>query len=216
MTLDLLEAVDHLPIGSKLLLSDVSWDEYEELIEEIGEKRNLRISYDSGSLEIMTASLEHAGCASLFTFLIAVLTEELDLEFLSIGSTTLKLKRALKGKEPDDSFYIGDLTRILGKKRLNLEFDSPPDLVVEVDLANPTFDKLAIYAGLGVPEAWRFDGQQIEFYRLAGKRYQRVSASALFPFLPPSVVADHLRIGDIQSINAMSRAFRDWVRAHKP
>jgi Uma2 family endonuclease len=108
------------------------------------------------------------------------------------------------------------LTRVRGKKRLDLDFDSPPDLAIEVDVTNPTLDKMAIYAGLGVPEVWRFDDGEVEFYRLAGKRYQRVSTSALFPFLTPSVVADHLRIGDVQSINAMSLAFRDWVRAHKP
>jgi Uma2 family endonuclease len=216
VALDLLEAIDHLPAGSKLLLSDVSWDEYEELIEGIGERRHLRISYDNGNLEILTVSPEHAGCASLFAVFIYVLTEELDLEFFSIGSTTLKLKRALKGKEPDDSFYFSDLTRILGKRRLDLEFDSPPDLVVEVDVGIPTFDKLAIYAGLGVPEAWRFDGQQIEFYCLAGKRYEKVSNSALFPFLPTSALTDHLRLRDTQGFNAICRVFRDWVRAHKP
>jgi Uma2 family endonuclease len=215
-TIDLIEAIDHLPAGGKLLLSGVSWDEYEELIEEIGERRHLRVSYDNGSLEILTVSLEHASCASLFPPLIAVLTETLDLEFFCIGSATLKLKPTLKGKEPDDSFYIGDLSRILGKRRLDLAFDSPPDLVIEVDLGIPTFDKLAIYAGLSVPEVWRFDGQQTKFYRLAEARYEKVAKSELFPFLPPSVVTEHLRLRDTQGVNAICRAFRNWVRDHKP
>ncbi len=213
---DYLEAINHLPVGGTLYLSSVSWDEYEELLEEIDEKRHVRISYDNGRMEIMSLSPEHEGFASLFGYLILVLTEELGLEFVSRRSTTFKRKRMLQGKEPDDCFYIGDLTRVRGKKRLDLDFDSPPDLAVEVDVTNPTLDKMAIYAALGVPEVWRFDEGEVEFYRFAGKRYQLVSTSALFPFLTPSVVADHLRIGDAQSINAMSRAFRDWVRAHKP
>jgi Uma2 family endonuclease len=215
-TLDFLEAIDYLPVGGKLYLEDVSWDEYEELLEGLEGKRHVRISYDNGRMEIMTLSPEHEGYASLFSHLIDVLTEELDLEFFSIRSTTLKRKRALQGKEPDDCFYIGDVTRILGKKRLDLDYDSPPDLAIEVDVTHPTLDKMAIYAGLGVPEVWRFDNYQVEFYCLVGRLYTLAPTSAIFPFLQPSCVADQLNIGVTQDIRAMKRAFREWVRAHKP
>jgi len=213
---DYLEAIDHLPVGGKLYLEDVGWDEYEELLEELEGKRHVRISYDNGRMEIMTLSPEHEGPASLFGYLIQILTEELDLEFISIRSTTLRRKSRLQGKEPDDCFYIGALDRIIGKKRLDLDFDSPPDLAIEVDVTSSTINKMAIYAGLGVPEVWRYDNYQVEFHRLAGKRYESASTSALFPFLQPSVVAEHLPIGYTQGINAMRRAFREWVRAHKP
>jgi len=213
---DYLEAIDHLPIGGKLFLSDVSWDEYEELLEELDGKRHVRISYDNGRMEIMTLSPEHEMPASLFGYLIQVLTEELDLEFVSIRSTTLRRKSRLQGKEPDDCFYIGDLTRILGKKRLDIDYDSPPDLAIEVDVTSSTIDKMAIYAGLGVPEVWRYDNYEVEFHQLAGKGYRQVQASVRFPFLPPSVVTDHLHIGYAQGINTMRRAFREWVHTHKP
>ncbi|MCI0524153.1 MAG: Uma2 family endonuclease, partial [Acidobacteria bacterium] len=186
---DYLEAIDHLPVGGKLYLEDVSWDEYEELLEELEGKRHVRISYDNGRMEIMTLSPEHEVPSKLFGHFVQILTEELDLEYLSIGSTTLRRKSHLQGKEPDDCYYIGDLTRIFGKKRLDIDFDSPPDLAIEVDVTNPTIDKMAIDAGLGVPEVWRFDTHQVEFHRLFGKRYKQVPTSALFPFLPPSVIA---------------------------
>lgn len=208
---DYLEAIDHLPVGGKLYLEDVSWDEYEELLEELEGKRHVRISYDNGRMEIMTLSPEHEVPSKLFGHFIQILTEELDLEYLSIGSTTLRRKSHLQGKEPDDCYYIGDLTRIFGKKRV----DSPPDLAIEVDVTSSTIDKMAIYAGLGVPEVWRYDNYQVEFHRLAGKRYKQVATSALFPFLPPSVITDHLSIGATQGVNAMRRAFREWVCAHK-
>ncbi len=213
---DYLEAIDHLPIGGKLYLEDVGWDEYEELLEELEGKRHVRISYDNGRMEIMTLSPEHEMPASVFNHFIQILTEELDLEFVSIRSTTLRRKSRLKGKEPDDCFYIGDLDRILGKKRLDIDFDSPPDLAIEVDVTSSSIDKMAIYAGLGVPEVWRYDSYQVEFHRLAGKRYEQVATSDLFPFLPPAVVMDHLNIGITQGVNAMRRAFREWVRANKP
>ncbi len=213
---DYLEAIDHLPVGGKLYLEDVSWDEYGELLEELEGKRHVRISYDNGRMEIMTLSPEHGAPASLFGHLIQILTEELNLEFVSIRSTTLRRKSRLQGKEPDDCFYIGDLNRILGKKRLDIDFDAPPDLAIEVDVTNSTVDKMAIYAGLGVPEVWRYDNYQVEFHSLAGKRYKQVATSARFPFLPPSVITDHLGIGTTQGVNSMRRAFSEWVRAHKP
>src|SRR5262245_8595487 len=213
---DYLEAIDHIPVGGKLYLEDVGWDDYEELLEALEGKRHVRISYDNGRMEIMTLSPEHEGYASLFSHLVDVLAEELDLEFFSIRSTTLKRKRARQGKEPDDCFYIGDVARIVGKKRLDLDYDAPPDLAIEVDVTNPTLDKMAIYAGLGITEVWRYDNYRVEFYSLAGNRYEQVTNSLIFGFLTPLVVADHLKIGVTQGIRAMKRAFREWVRANKP
>lgn len=213
---DYLEAIDHLPVGGKLYLEDVSWDEYEELLEELEGKRHVQISYDHGRMEIKTLSPEHEAPSRLFGHFIQILTEELDLEYLSIGSTTLRRKSHLQGKEPDDCYYISDLTRIIGKKRLDIDFDSPPDIVIEVDVTSSTVDKMAIYAGLGVPEVWRYDNYEVEFHCLAGQRYKQVHASAFFPFLQPAVVTEHLQIGYTQGVNTMRRAFREWVRAHKP
>lgn len=213
---DYLEAIDHIPVGGKLYLERVGWDEYEELLEELEGKRHVRISYDNGRMEIMTLSPEHEEPSRLFIHFVQILTEELDLEFISIGSTTLRRKSRKQGKEPDDCFYIGALDRIIGKKRLDLDFDSPPDLAIEVDVTSSTINKMSIYAGLGVPEVWRYDNYQVKFHRLAGKRYEPASTSALFPFLQPSVVTEYLPMGYAQGINAMRRAFREWVRAHKP
>jgi len=213
---DYLEAIAHLPVGGKLYFEDVSWDEYEELLEELEGKRHVRISYDNGRMEIMTLSPEHEAPSRLFGHFVQILTEELDLEYLSIGSTTLRRKSRLQGKEPDDCYYIGDLTRIFGKKRLDIDFDPPPDLAIEVDVTSSTVDKMAIYGGLGVPEVWRYDNYQVEFHHLAGKHYKQVATSALFPFLPPSVITEHLSVGTTQGVNTMRRAFREWVRDHKP
>lgn len=213
---DYLGAIDHLPVGGKLYLEGVSWGEYEELLEELEGKRHVRISYDKGRMEIRTLSPEHEAPSRLFGHFIQILTEELDLEYLSIGSTTLRRKSHLQGKEPDDCYYIGDLNRILGKKRLDIDFDSPPDLAIEVGVTSSTVDKMAIYVGLGVPEVWRYDNYQVEFHLLAGKHYKQVATSGLFPFLLSSVITDHLSIGTRQGVNAMRRAFGEWARVHKP
>lgn len=210
-----LELIELMPEGGRFYQEGVSWEEYEELLEELMGVRSVRISYDQGRMEIMPLSPEHEGYARLFGYLIQVLTEELNLAFVSRGSTTLKRKLSAKGKEPDDCFYIGDLDRIRGKKRLDLDWDAPPDLAIEVDITNPTLDKFPIYAGLGVPEIWRYDGKQVEFYRLDEDYYAPIPTSDLFPFLEPAVVAEAIERGDNEDINAMRREFRIWVQANK-
>jgi len=43
------EIVSQLPQDASVTFRDVSWEEYEELLEQVGEAPGLRITYDSGS-----------------------------------------------------------------------------------------------------------------------------------------------------------------------
>lgn len=211
-----LEAIETLPENGRLLLSDVSWNDYEALLEELSEQRHLKISYDEGNLEIMTLSPEHEAFKGLFTHLIQILTEELNLPYKSLGSTTMKRKKRDRGTEPDDCFYIENVAKVRGLRRLDLTTDPPPDLAVEIDVTHPSLDKMPIYAALGTPEFWRFDGKQVQFFRLVKEQYLEIQHSDHFPFLTPAAVLAHLEIGDSEDINEMRRAFREWVRANKP
>ena len=212
-----LDAIKHLPEGGTLHLQDVTWKEYEELVERRDEVSHVRLSFDGGRLEIMSPSAEHERYARLLEHLIAILTEALNLEFDSCGSVTLKRQKKSKGTEPDDCFYIRNVAQSLGKKRINLETgDPPPDLAIEIDVTHPALDKLAIYAGLGVPEVWRYNGARAEFYRLVEEGYVVIPTSDLFPFLAAAALVDFLRLGGSQGVNAMRRAFHAWVEAHKP
>jgi Uma2 family endonuclease len=211
-----LALIEYMQPGDRLYREGVSWDAYEALSHELDGVRNIRLSYDQGRLEIMSISPEHEKPTGMFTHLIQVLTEELALEFISFGSSTLKRQRKQRGKEPDDCFYIGDLARIIDKQRLDLDYDEPPDLAIEVDITNPSINKFSIYAGLGVPELWRYDGEEVEFFRLEEDDYAPLHTSDLFPFLTTEAVAEALRQGSTLGINAMRRAFRQWVQDNKP
>lgn len=206
--------LDALPRGSAIQLHNVSWDEYETLLEELDERPYLRLTYDRGYLHIMTISAEHDGFTRLFGYLMLVLAEELRFKYLSRGSTTLKRKTET-GAEADDCFYFSHLAEIGQKKRLDLSVDPPPDLVVEIDITLPSVDKFPIYARLGVPEIWRFDGQTVKFYQLANDAYDEVSHSPRFAFLAATVLPEFLWQGNDEDITEMVQAFRAWVKAHK-
>ncbi len=215
ITADHLHLITTLPEDARLFLPNVPWAEYEYLLSQITDSSSIRLSYDQGRLEIMTLSPRHESLKVLFSHLLSVLTSELKLGFISLGSMTFKLPEAARGTEPDDCFYIRRAALVEDKETIDLEIDPGPDLVVEIDLSHPSMNKLPIYASLGVTEVWIYDGQQMRFYLLAEEHYEEILTSDLFPFLAPDSLASFLTPGKIRDINKMTGAFRAWVQKHK-
>ncbi|MFN0123495.1 MAG: Uma2 family endonuclease [Blastocatellia bacterium] len=210
------KALDALPPGSAVMLDHLDWDDYENLLGEIDGVRNFKLMYDNGRLEAMTLSPEHEKPKIFLTSLIIILAEELDLKLIGHGSTTLRKKNKRKGADPDDSYYLENADQIRGKTRINLASDPPPDLAIEIDVTSYSLDKFAIYAALGVPEFWRYENKGMRFYRLEGGQYTETPVSDHFPFLTPQTLGDYLALGESEDITTMNRAFRKWVREHKP
>jgi len=212
-----MSAIKTLPEDSALLINGVAWSDYERLLAELeAAGRNVRVTYDRGKLEIMTLTYEHERYKALFAHLLAILTEELGLPLIGGGSVTLKRANQAQGAEPDDSYHIQRAAAVRGKLRIDLETDPPPDLAVEVDITSSSLPRFPIYAEMGVPELWRFDGQQVQFYRLVNVAYQEIMESGLFPFVNVETLNDFINLGITEDINAMRREFRKWVIAHKP
>lgn len=214
-THSLREMIETLPENSTLVLHGVSWAEYEDMLALLPDTARFRLSYDQGTLQIMTLSPRHERLKSLFTPLLTVLAEEQNLNLVSLGSTTFKLAGAARGLEPDDCYYVYQAERIAGRDTIDLDVDPPPELVIEVDITHPSQDKLPIYGSLGVMEVWRHDGEALQVLRLHEEQYTETTESVLFPGLPAAMLADFIRQGNEQGIIPMVRAFRDWVRVNR-
>src|SRR5215470_13583754 len=214
-TSSLLEAIEALPASSTLLLHEVSWAEYEDLLALLPDNPRFRLSYDRGILQIMTLSPPHERLKLLFTPLLTVLTEELNLNLVGLGSTTFGRIEAARGLEPDNCYYIQQAERMAGQDSIDLATDPPPDLVVEVDITHPSLDKFPIYASLRVPEVWRHDGDTLQVLCLRGEQYMQTPESGAFPWLPTEVLARFVQQGNEHGIIPMVRAFRTWMRAHR-
>src|SRR2546423_14922947 len=85
-----LDEVDHL------VLYGVSWELYEHLLKEIGD-RPLRLTYDNGELEIMSPLPEHERPKSALQAMVVALMEQLDRPLDVLGSTTLRRRLKKKG-----------------------------------------------------------------------------------------------------------------------
>ena|ERR1700677_1631349 len=196
----------------RILLENIPWETYEALVDGIGE-RQIRITYDNGTLQIMTLSLDHESYGSWIDRLIGMLTFELDISIRSGGSTTLKWKRKRKGLEPDKCYWIQRAEAMLGKREFDFKIDPPPDLAVEVDVSRSSLNRLPIYAAFKIPELWRFDGERLRVYQLYKGKYRQKKQSLAFPFLPLEKFAKFIRESAEQDETSLLRSFVQWIRS---
>jgi Uma2 family endonuclease len=206
-------AIEAPPLEERVVLRNVSWETYERLVEEI-DNPGTRLTYDEGLLEIMSPLEYHDRCKKLLGSLIDVLTEELDMSRRSTGSTTWKRRKKRKGLEADESYYLVSQPKVRGKKAVDLSVDPPPDLAIEVENTSSAVDKLGIYAALGVPEVWRFDGETLTIHGLqADGQYTEQDRSRFFP--PEATVKMVEWIGKCdEGADEIPwiKEFRRWVR----
>ncbi|MEO6809775.1 MAG: Uma2 family endonuclease [Isosphaeraceae bacterium] len=154
---------------------------------------------------------------SILARFVELLTFELDLDLLSAGSTTLKSPLAQRELEPAECYWTRNEPLVRGTSQLDLRVDSPPDLVIEVEVTNSVQDRLAIFAALGVPEIWRFQEDEIQVLLLQRDgRYAPSTNSLSFPDLPMKKLSGFvMRCHDMRETDLM-RSFVDWVRAGMP
>ena len=208
-----LEAIAHLPKGMTLRTDGVSWDEYEELLHDLGPTYQVRIFYDHGRMEIVSPRPIHERPVEILHSLIIALRDQLDIDIESLGSTTLKKQMAHAGAEPDASFYVQNAALIHDYLDLDIEHDPPPDLVIESDHTSSSLDKFAIYANLEVPEIWRIFNQRVGFWVLENNCYNESEHSRTFPFLAATMLNQFLEQGLMEGERKAAKSFRAWINS---
>lgn len=168
--------------GSHVFISDVTWEQYEALLEEVGENRHIpRINYCHGTLELMSPLLAHERPNRLIAYIVTAILDAQNRDWEDFGSTTFK-KPSIVGLEPDTCFYIHNAARVRSLQRVNIEQDPPPDLAIEADLTSKT--TLDAYAALQVPEVWIYDSGTLTIDRFDCGHYQTSFTSPTLPDFP--------------------------------
>lgn len=194
------------------VLHDIDWSTYTRLLRAFQHRRGFRLTYDRGTLEIMSPLWEHERPAYFLGRLIDVLTEELRLPCEPGRSVTMRRQRKSRGLEPDNCYWIASARRLAGKTHLDLRTDPPPDLALEIDITRSSLDRMSIYAALEVPEVWRVTSAGLSFNALENGVYEPRPHSRSFPRLASDDLMRFLvRLGQTDS-TALIIEFRDWVR----
>jgi len=198
-----------------VILDNVSWETYERLITEHGERCGTRFTYDEGVLQIMVVSSRHEMPNRTLATLVEVLAEEWSIDIQRLGSMTFRRKDLLKAFEPDSCFYIQHADAVMGNANIKLPVNPPPDLVIDVDITRESLNRFPIFAAVGIPEVWRFDGARVIFYRLESEAYIETTHSLALTTLDSDTATAFLSQSQTLKSTVWLRKVRDWARAQR-
>jgi Uma2 family endonuclease len=181
----------------RVTLYDVSWSDFELILQIRGDHGGVRVTYLNGVLELMSPSVDHEGIKTTIGRLLEAYAEERGLAFNGFGAWTLKNPARARALEPDEcySLSVGRPTR--------------PDLAIEVIWTSGGLDKLEVYRGLGVGEVWFWREGVIEVWGLVGERYERRERTALLPALDLDELTRHI---DAENQTESVRRYRQTLR----
>ena len=199
----------------RFALGPITWDGYLAIASALGDRSGIRLTFDDGQLELMNPSLSHEFSKKRIARLLELAAEEEGIDYVPGGSTTFRRADLLKALEPDDCYWLGSAEAMRGKREWDGESDSPPDLVLEVEISPSSINRMKLYAALGVPEVWRFDGELLRFEILGAGKY-REGESLAFPYLRPEVIAELIDERTHPSQLEMMSSFRTWLLANRP
>jgi Uma2 family endonuclease len=171
-----------------VVMHGVSWQTFQQLLVDRGERCGVLLTYDRGTVELRMPSQEHEWIKTTLTQVVEAIAFARDLHYRSLGSTTFAREDLARGFEPDACFYLDHADAITPDRPLDLTFDPPPDLVIEVDITRLSLDKLSIYAALGVPEVWRYTDGKVELRWLSADTYRVSDTSRVLPGITANLV----------------------------
>lgn len=206
------QPISSSPVASGIVLSGISWETYQALVQELESQPSKRLTYDNGMLEIFMPLPPHESYKAWSNRFIQIVTEELEVEIRSLGSSTWTRQDLAKGIEADECYYVQNERLIRGRMSIDLSTDPPPDLAIEIDITSLSIPRLPIYQALGVPEVWRFDGDKVIFLALNNGGYQEIERSIALPIVTPTILQDWLVQATTMGETSWAKAIRQWTR----
>ena len=202
--------------GRQVTISPVGWAAYDYLLEvrEQAAQRGPRLTYQRGVLTIMTTSGLHESLKKVMALLIESWIDETGGKCTPRGSLTIRREDLDRGFEPDECYYIQNWSRVFGRHEIDFSIDTPPDLVIEIEVSRSAVDRLPIMAAFKVPEVWRYDGERLIALLLqSNATYAESPTSRALPALSLTELVRFLQMSTTTDYLAIGRQFRAWVRS---
>ena len=136
--------IERLAAVECVRLHNISWETYRQLVEDQMGKPSVRLTYDTGDLEITVVSYKHENYSFTLNAIVSTVSDWLEIDFVAAGSTTFRGEKKQKGFEGDGSFYFRNAQVIRGKSAIDLSFDPSPELIIEVDITHGSLSKFPI------------------------------------------------------------------------
>ena len=166
-----------LPPGTLLRFLGTLSD-YEGILEQLGDRAATRLRFRDDHILLMSSFPEHSNQVDVLSDLVKALLRHQGRDWQSFHPITLR-QSGQSGLEPDVCFYIQNYRAILGKRRLDLSIDPPPDLAIEIDVTS--FTQIDDYIPLAIPEVWIYKTDELHIYCFEDNCYLEVDTSQIFP-----------------------------------
>ncbi|MCA6596637.1 MAG: Uma2 family endonuclease [Pseudanabaena sp. M046S1SP1A06QC] len=193
--------------GSAITLHSLTWQDCENILEDLGEDRHTRIAFYQGTLEIMSPLSRHERPHRIVGYIVTTILDAQGRDWEDFGSTTF-YRKGSAGVEPDTCFYIANAALVRDcQERIDVDIYPPPDLAIESDVTSKTL--LSAYEAIAVPEIWIYRDDSLKIFLLSDGQYLESENSLLFPDLDiktliPQLVSRAIVIG----ASSMLREFR--------
>lgn len=186
----------------RFVLQGVPWWTYVALRDALEDHAGLKLTYLEGTLELMSPSMLHEDAKTIIARLLEAWATERRIDLRGFGSTTFRREARQRGLEPDECYKLGKLSE-----------DAVPDIASEVIVSSGVVDKMAVYAGLDVPEVWvwRPITGTIVVNRLVDGGYRPQERSEVLPALDLAELARFVQPGENQT--ELVRAYQAVLRA---
>jgi Uma2 family endonuclease len=176
--------------GSAITLHSLTWQDWENILEELGEDRHTRIAYYQGTLEIMPPLSRHERPHRIIGYIVTAILDVQGRDWEDFGSTTF-YRNGRAGVEPDTCFYVSNTALVRDcQERIDVDVYPPPDLAIESDVTSKTF--LSAYEVIAVPEIWIYHNSTLKIFLLRNGQYVDSESSLLFPDLPVKILVPQL------------------------
>lgn len=182
-----------------VVLHNISWNSYKQISDSLQDETPAHFTFDRGKLEIMVLSLKHENLKKILAMLFERLSEALDIEIFAGGSTTFQRQDLERGFEPDECYYVKNADVMRGKDNVNLDFDPPPDLTIEIDVKHSSLNRMSIFAAIGISEVWRYDGEILTIYLLEDNDYETSNTSSVLPNVTAKRLSELIETGRYSS-----------------
>lgn len=159
-------------------ITGVNWENYEALLNDLGDSLQYRVTYLDGVIELVSPSRRHENRKTVIGSLLEDYLKDKRIRYFPLGSTTFRKEAKRGGIEPDESYCIDTEKEV-------------PDLAIEVIVTSGGIDKLEVYKRLAVREVWFFQNNQFAVYHLRGESYELVAQSELLPNLDLTILAQY-------------------------
>jgi Uma2 family endonuclease len=194
-------------------LHGIRWETYECLLRDLENSSTPRLTFDRGTLEIMSPLPEHEKLCHNLATVVEIVSEERNIDVCGFGSTTFRREDIERGFEPDSCFYVRNAEQMRDKTRIDLTSDPPPDFLIEIDLTRSSMNKLPIYAQIGVPEVWRYSGRSLSILILRNGTYYEQNESAAMPGVDTTGLSSLLAEATSLRRPEWVRKVREWARS---